>query len=78
MRRRAASSGKAAKRGRRKSGKSRAARVPAPRLAELEKRLSEAIRQRAATSEVLEIISSSEGELKAAIGGIGGGLPTAG
>ena len=64
MRRRAASSGKAAKQGRRKSGKSRAARVPAPRLAELEKQLSEALRQRAATSEVLEIISSSERELK--------------
>src|SRR5262249_18012838 len=64
MRRRAASSGKAAKQGRRKSGKSRAAPVPAPRLAELEKRLSEALRQRAATSEVLEIISSSERELK--------------
>src|SRR6516162_1235967 len=64
MRRRAASSGKVAKQGRRKSGKSRAARVPAPRLAELEKQLSEALRQRAATSEVLEIISSSEREPK--------------
>src|SRR6516164_4249541 len=64
MRRRGASSGKAAKQGRRESGKSRAARKPAPRLAELEKRLSEALRQRAATSEVLEIISSSERELK--------------
>src|SRR3974377_892053 len=56
--------GKVRARKERKSGKSRAARVPAPRLAELEKRLSQAIRQRAAPAALLEIISSSEGELK--------------